>query len=320
LAVYDLALSVDKSETSVALDSHAFIEDIGPFLSFNWAFNFRAFSIDELVAWMTGKSDALSVFELEINLAANSCAFTIRSFDEASVTLLLASFAVFIDLLHDVAWWTGTVGTFLSIPLETFPFWASWLTFITYNMVVRFAFDLDALVFLHLLTSSALKLEALAVDERESFLARSDDADTIFHLFIWFTGLLVAGVSNSDFSWATLDDLADTVDVLLSSWAGDVETDGNDGGWVADYGVDTFILNSSGSAWAADFNRGLLSVDALVASDSMLFWAFGNTFLVVKSEPSLWAGKLAFWCRHISSLLWSKLDFPSDRLELHFTS
>jgi len=131
---------------------------------------------------------------------------------------------------------------------------------------------------------------------------------------IWSTSLLVAGVSNSDFSWATLDSLADTVDVLLTNWAGDWMTWCNNGGSRLDSQFDAFGSNSLESCRAGDKRNHLLSSDALVSSRFELGRALGNTLSVSISEPSLWASKLSFVSGHGRRVFRSVLNFPSDSL------
>lgn len=60
-------------------------------MAFDWAVDFRAFSIYEFITIWTSNSDAFSVFKFKVSLAADSGALSVRAFDETSVTLFDAS-------------------------------------------------------------------------------------------------------------------------------------------------------------------------------------------------------------------------------------
>jgi hypothetical protein len=86
LAIDGFAFSINQGKTIEALDLNALVQEAVPLLALNWAVDFRALSIDELVTIWTADSNALSIFKFEVSLAADSGAFSIRTLDESSVT------------------------------------------------------------------------------------------------------------------------------------------------------------------------------------------------------------------------------------------
>jgi hypothetical protein len=218
-------------------------------------------------------------------------------------------------LLH-ISWRTVDIGTVTAVPFETLSSVTDRFAFVTNNMVASFANDFVALASFLDVTSSAIELEALVVQERITFWTCSSDTNTILHLLVWSAGLLVAGVSDSDFSWATLNSLADTVDVLLTNWAGDWMTRSDDGGGSLNSDFDTFGSNSLESCWAGDKRDNLLSSDTLVSSWFEFSRALGNTLSISVSEPSFWTSEPSFVGRHSVGIFSGILNLPGDGLPL----
>lgn len=108
----------------------------------------------------------------------------------------------------------------MAVPFESFAFVAARLALAVDYVVASAAADLLALAGLLLVASWAVQLEALVVHQRIAGWAGAGHADSVLHLLVGGTCLLVAAVADSDFSWTALDGLAHSVDVLLADRAG----------------------------------------------------------------------------------------------------